>query len=81
MPKRHALIKAGDRRCDAACWKATPGSSCACICGGSNHAIGSREAALSRTQADARAGRYGERYRAARYLPTTLRLLSSEVAR
>lgn len=31
-------------RCDAKCYDARPGSSCDCVCGGANHAVGRAQA-------------------------------------
>jgi hypothetical protein len=42
----------GDRRCDAKCHEAKPGSSCDCICGGAYHARGSSESAQEQLTKD-----------------------------
>lgn len=34
----------GQRRCDAKCYGAHPGTRCDCVCGGRNHAVGYRQA-------------------------------------
>ena len=43
------MIREGNRRCDARCYKGRPTTKCRCVCGGRNHA-GGREAGVNRNR-------------------------------